>query len=884
MPKYTIHVISHTHWDREWYMPFEKHRRRLVMLLDSLLDLMDKDPDFKHFHTDGQTIPIEDYLEIRPHQRQNIENAVKKGRLSLGPWYVLQDEFLTSGEANIRNMILGLKIAGKYGKPIKIGYLPDSFGNISQMPQILNGFGIDNAVFGRGINPCQEKYDKNDEPEARGYKSELVWRSPDGSEVLGIFMANWYANAMMIPTDPNEVLNYVNRVRDACLRYATTSHLLFMNGCDHTPSQPDVTKAIKLANEQLLDAVMIHSNFTDYIASVKAEVQDQQIKEIKRSRDSGTFTIRFNTEAHDLQIKDGELRNEHTDGWGTLTNVLSSRIYQKQANWRCQTLLEKWVEPFSAIAYKLGYKYDSDLIWYAWKTLMQNHPHDSICGCSCDEVHREMDTRFEKCQILAEQLGNGALEKIIEKIDIQKLDKEAVKVVVFNPINVSRREMVTAMVDFPKDTEINNLMVLDVEGNNIPSFVLEDMGIVWDYELPEVGFRVPYNARRLRLAFLASVPGIGYATYQIKPTDDKSDICEFNALENEHLSVEILNDGRLNITDKESGFCFKGLNQLQDSLDVGDEYNYRALQEDEVISPCASDTTIGSIIGNGVYSECTIETKLYVRGKPMSVKQTLMLVMGSRLLYVRTAVLNKHENHRLRVLFPTDIKTNYASADGQFDVIKRRILPWKGWKNPSNCQPQQAFVDVSDEEKGLTIANRGLPEYEILRDGRNTIAITLLRAVDRLGDWGVFPTPEAQCMGHHVFEYAIIPHASTLESSLADLDARSFNAPFAVAQVKKSDGKLSPIVSFIDLQPQKLVLSSIKKAEDRDNLIVRFYNPYDELILGTLTTLIPVGEVYLCNLAEERQEKLECIGGVVTFEVIPKKIITFEICFQSVFD
>jgi alpha-mannosidase len=852
MSKYTIHVISHTHWDREWYMPFEKHRKRLVLLMDALLDLMDKDPDFKHFHTDGQLIAIEDYLEIRPHQRERIEKAVADGRLSLGPWYVLQDEFLTSGEANVRNMMLGLKIANKYGKPIKIGYLPDSFGNISQMPQILKGFGIDNAVFGRGINRWQDPYDQ-DEPESKGYKSELIWRSPDGSDVLGIFMANWYSNAMTIPTNPDDVLQYVNGVRQACMRYATTTHLLFMNGCDHTPSQPDVSKAIKLANEQLQDAVMVHSNFTDYIAKVKEEI-------------------------HDLQIKEGELRSDYTDGWGTLTNVLSSRIYQKQANWRCQTLLEKWVEPFSAFASMLGGKYDSDLIWYAWKTLMQNHPHDSICGCSCDEVHREMDTRFEKCYILSEQLATEALESVAENINIIDLDKESIKVVVFNPINVSRKEMVTATVDFPKDSEMDDLMVMDADGNTIPSYVLEDMGVVWDYDLPEVGFRIPYHVRRFRIVFLASVPGVGYATYQVLPSEETvSKIYEVGCMENEHLLVEILSDGRFNITDKDSGFCFKDLNQLQDSLDIGDEYNYRAPKEDEIISPYASDTKIGPILSNGIYSECTINTKLRLSGKPMDVSYALLLVEGSRRLYVHAGVLNDHKNHRLRVLFPTDANIDYVSADGQFDVIKRKITPWKGWKNPSNCQPQQAFVDVSDEGKGLTIANRGLQEYEVLRDGRNTIAITLLRAVHHLGDWGVFPTPEAQCQGLHTFEYAIIPHAGKLESSLADLDARAFNAPLTTIQIKKGDGKLAPKGSFIDLQPQKLVISAIKKAEDRDSLIVRFYNPYDDMILGTLTPLMPVDSLYLCNLAEERQEKLEYIGGVVALDVPAKKIITCEI-------
>ncbi len=853
MPRYTIHVISHTHWDREWYMPFEKHRRRLVMLFDTLLELMENDPDFKHFHADGQIIPIEDYLEIRPHRREQIRRAAAEGKLSLGPWYVLQDEFLTSGEANVRNMMLGLQLVRQYGEPISLGYLPDSFGNISQMPQILRGFGIDNAVFGRGINRWQEQHDPGDEPGARGYKSELIWRAPDGSEVLGIFMANWYSNAMTIPTEPDQVLEYVQGVRDASLRYATVSHLLFMNGCDHTPSQPDVTAAIQRANEQLDDAILIHSNFTDYIAAVRAE-------------------------ANDLQVYEGEMRSEHTDGWGTLTNVLSSRIYQKQANWRCQTLLEKWVEPFSAFAWKMGGSYDSDLIWYAWKVLMQNHPHDSICGCSCDEVHREMDIRFEKCQSLSEQLASEAVTYIAQQVSIRDLFDRAVQIVVFNPINVERREMAIATVDFPEDAPIANLSVLNADGEPVPSSILEDMGRVWDYELPEVGFRVPYHTRRLRVAFLADVPPTGYATYQVLPTQEpQSGSQPVDALENECLRVEILDDGRLNIMDRQSGISFKGLHQLQDDLDVGDEYNYRAPERNEIISPYASDTMVGPILSNDVFSQCTIETQLRLRGEPMPVTYTLILMKGSRRLHVRLEVYNTHTNHRLRVLFPTDLQTEAASADGQFDVVRRRVIPWKGWKNPSNCQPQQMFVDISDNEKGLTIANRGLPEYEILRDGHNTIAITLLRAVHQLGDWGVFPTPDAQCQGTYTFEYAIIPHARTLEMSEADLQARAFNVPLSVAQVKGNDGTLPPHGSLVNLQPSKLVLSCVKKAEDRDSLIVRFYNPYAEAQDAVLSSQFPIQRAYLCNLAEERQDAVDCVDDRIMLRVPPKKIVTCEL-------
>ena len=724
------------------------------------------------------------------------------------------------------------------------------------MPQILRGFGIDNAVFGRGVNKWNESVSSQDEPGARGYRSEFTWQSPDGSEVLGIFMANWYSNAMTIPTEADRVVEYVEQVKQACLRYATTSQLLFMNGCDHTPSQPDVSAAIRVANEKLQDAVLVHSNFADYLAAVQAEVGD-------------------------LQVHQGEMRSEYTDGWGTLTNVLSSRIYQKQANWRCQTLLEKWVEPLSALAWKLGGTYDNDLIWYAWKILMQNHPHDSICGCSCDEVHREMDSRFEKCQVLAEQLAGEAIGSVASKVDVGVVPEGVeglVQVIAFNPINSKRKEMAVATVEFPEDAEVEELSVYDANGELVPSYLLEDIGCVWDYKLPNVGFRVPYHARRLRVAFLADVPPTGYASYSVAPSDRRAvDMRRVSTLENEHLSVEILPDGRLNVTDRDSGVTFNGIHLLQDSLDVGDEYNYRIPEQDECISPYPSDTIVGPVWSNGLFSQCTVETQLRLRGEPMAVNYTLLLVRESRRLHVRLEIHNTHTNHRLRVLFPTGIATDFASADGQFDVVRRRIESWTGWTNPSNCQPQQAFVDVSDGEKGLTIANRGLPEYEILRHRQNTIALTLLRAVDQLGDWGVFPTPEAQCLGKHVFEYAIIPHAGALEQSDADEQARAFNVPLSVTQVEQKEGGLPPAASLIELAPAKLVLSTIKKAEDRDGLIVRFYNPYNQPQTATLKSLLDVSQTYLCNLGEERIGSLDWNAGQCQIEVALKQIVTVEL-------
>ena len=146
-----IVFVPHTHWDREWYQPFESFRARLVRMFDSLIDLFERDPEFKHFVMDGQTVPLDDYLEIRPDRRETIEKLIRDGRLAAGPNYMLPDEFLIGGEAWVRNLMFGIRSARAYGKVMDIGYSPDAFGHIAHLPAILRGFGIESVLIWRGV-------------------------------------------------------------------------------------------------------------------------------------------------------------------------------------------------------------------------------------------------------------------------------------------------------------------------------------------------------------------------------------------------------------------------------------------------------------------------------------------------------------------------------------------------------------------------------------------------------------------------------------------------------------------------------------------------------------------------------------------------------------
>ena len=250
---YTCHVISHTHWDREWYQPLELFRLRLVDLIDRLLDLMESDPEFRFFNLDGQGIVLEDYLRLRPGNEQRLKALISEGRITIGPWYVLNDEFLVSGESTVRSLLIGHRVVSQFGPVMKIGYLPDQFGNMSQMPQILRGFGIDNCIFGRGWQAVD------------GRNMEFEWRSPDGSSVLSSLMWFWYNNAQDIPAEAEAGKTWFEALRNRMAPVSGSSHLLFMNGVDHLEAQYNLSKA--LAAELATKGVTVNAICPGYVAT-----------------------------------------------------------------------------------------------------------------------------------------------------------------------------------------------------------------------------------------------------------------------------------------------------------------------------------------------------------------------------------------------------------------------------------------------------------------------------------------------------------------------------------------------------------------------------------------------------------------------------------------
>ncbi|WP_438495400.1 alpha-mannosidase [Paenibacillus sp. IHBB 3054] len=870
--KKTAHIISHTHWDREWYMPYEYHHMLLIELMDRLLDTLDQDPEYRYFHLDGQTIIREDYLQVRPEQRERLDHYIREGRIHFGPWYVLQDEFLTSGEANLRNLLIGHMDAKPFGIISKTGYFPDSFGNMGQAPQILQQAGITNAIFGRGVKPTGFNNTVGEMDSYESPYSEMIWRSPDGSEVLGVLFANWYCNGMEVPADPALAKAYWDKNLADAEKFASTPHLLFMNGCDHQPIQTDLSQAIQTASSLYPDVEFVHSNFDQYLKALEDNLPG------------------------DLVTVEGELRSQHTDGWGTLVNTASSRVYLKQLNQAGQTLLEKVAEPLAAFAKLAGLQaYPHHLLTYAWKTLMQNHPHDSICGCSVDEVHREMVTRFAKSSQMAEAIAAqsaGALAEAIDVAGVAAWGEAPVPFTVFNTSGWSRTgtitvELITVKKYFPEgptpqslarelgQEPLGSFKVMDEEGKVYPA-TLEDLGVHFGYELPKDRFRQPYMARKVRVTFPATeVAALGYRTYALVAgvPDTAAAVLDAvkvqgNTMENAKLSVAVADNGTVTVTDKASGAVYAGLNAYENTGDIGNEYVYRQPEGEAALTteglqaeitwveqspyravvetvlrweiPASADETFLTEKREMVpFTER--QAKRAAQMVPLVLTTRYTLEAGSGMLQVRTSFDNLAKDHRLRALFPTGLDSDHHYADSVFEVARRSNKPATEWVNPSNAQHQQVFASVADGVNGLAIANKGLNEYEVLLDGKNTIAVTLLRSSSELGDWGVFETPEAQCLGAQSVEYAIIPYTGDGAVSGAYAQAYQYQIPWTVVQTQGPASRVAA-VSSNGQNPDRVTLpvsgqwlswnsnaspltfSTLKFAEETGDLVVRWYN------------------------------------------------------------
>ncbi len=857
-----LHIIPHTHWDREWYMPFEQHRYRLVELMDDLLEVMKNDKEYKYFHMDGQVIPILDYLEVKPSRKDEVLKLIALDKIQIGPWYILQDEYLISSEANVRNMLIGLKLSKSLGaKPVMTGYFPDSFGNISQAPQILKKFGIETAVFGRGLN---EVGFNNEIISQKGInKSEVNWQSPDGSTVACVMFANWYCNAIDLPLSGKENTERFQKIIDNTQKFSHLDDLLGMNGCDHTPIQKDLTSALNHARKTIPDVEIIHSNMKDYLDIV-----------LKHKNRYG--------------LVQGEIAGQLTRGYHLLINTASSRVDLKKLNHQAQVTLEKRAEPIAAIAHHYGIRHDSEYFDYAWKLLMENHPHDSICSCSVDPVHDEMTTRFNKVIQVADLIEAEAARKYLSQLDTTSFKGKVLAV--FNPYPFKVTKPIKAHVDFLVGEGVKAIELLDCYGQKleVTYSLLENQ---FTYELPKDRFRQVHYVDHFEVEFIAhDLNPLGFTLFDVVPTNSgliENNQTDDRIMENEFIRVTINLDGSFNIYDKLThGYQFN-LNTFEYTLDIGNEYNYEQSIDRFKLLTNNQKAEIRLILENKLKKVYQIKHVLKVPKGVENQKRSLdtvktemistyTLYQNSKSVDIETTITNQAENFRIRALFPNKINTKKVDADGQFDIVERDIMPWEGWENPSNTQRFQAFVQLKDDEQGLQVAAQGLLEYEVLRFDDNTLALTLLRGTGELGDWGIFPTPKSQMKGTHKLAYQVTLFEPKDTYQVARLGYIYNGLDLKTYQTSSHQTGPLKAESFASYEESRIHMSAFKKAEYEDAHILRLYNISPKKVALKLKINKDYKQVYLATLGEEEIKLLEMKDHQVVLNFGPKEIHTLK--------
>lgn len=871
-----VYIISHSHWDREWYLPYEQHHMRLIQLMDDLLEIFETDPGFNSFHLDGQTIILDDYLEVRPEKRELVQKYIQEGKLRIGPFYILQDDFLISSESNVRNMLIGNKESKKWGNPVKIGYFPDTFGNMGQAPQLMREAGIEVAAFGRGVKPTGfNNVVINDEKYSSQF-SEMWWEGTDHSKILGILFANWYSNGNEIPVDREEAKVFWDKKLKDASQYASTEHLLMMNGCDHQPVQKDVTQAIKVANELYPGIEFIHSNFEDYIEALKNDLPEN------------------------LSTVEGELTSQETDGWYTLANTASSRIYLKQHNTEVSRLLENVAEPLATMAHRDKSQYPHDQLEYAWKLLLQNHPHDSICGCSTDAVHREMVTRFEKAKEVGKFIRDKSATTLAEQINTFNFPDNSRPFIVFNTAGSSKTGLVEMEIEWKrlpfssgrpdklyeelKLESIPSLKIINEEGEEVLARVTK-REVRFGYDLPQDRFRQPFMAIYLTVQLhLIEMPPLSWKTFSLIEGESKLLASppivqeEGCLLENADLKVQVKRDGSLTVTHKLTQKTYENLLVFENVGDIGNEYIFKQPVGDQAILSINRKAEITVLENNDLYGEILITQQLEIPvsaeerleeeqksvvefrnrlakrstvTKSLEMRTIIRLERYGKQIQFETLFINEMKDHRLRVLFPTGIHVEEHEADSIFEVVKRPNDVNSTWENPTNPQHQHAFVNLNNGKNGVTVANYGLNEYEIVGD---TIALTLLRAVGELGDWGYFPTPEAQCQGQHIVNYAIGFHGETDKLDTYH-EAINFQIPFTSVQTDLHSGRYPSDYPFAQLEGSAFRLTALKQNEDSNHIVLRGYN----LTLEKQPFSVSFNGVkpYQCNLLEENLTDFE---------------------------
>jgi alpha-mannosidase len=843
-------------------MSYQEFRLKLLDMLDTLIPLLETDDSYPYFMLDGQMAVVDDYLEVRPQAEQRLRDLASAGRLSMGPWYILMDEFLSSGETIIRNLQMGIVRAAAFGGAMEVGYLPDMFGHIAQMPQILREAGFADTVVWRGVPSAITK-------------NAFDWEAPDGSAVRAEYLPVGYGNGASLPSDAKALLrrteDLVQEVESFLL-----GDLLCMNGSDHLFPQPWLGRVVAEANDLQDDFVFAVTSLPEYLATAPAA---------------------------GLERWKGELRSGFRSNM--LMGVTSNRVDVKRMGALAERALERRAEPLSAL-FVDPHAWPEELLALAWKEMVRNSAHDSICACSVDDVVDAVLHRYAEVRTIADGLADRAVRSLA-------LSLAEPGNYVLNPAHRARAglvELVVGAAEPPSGdvqvvserTGLPGSMVLDantvrtvigmLQGPQIDNDAwVHDIAVEEDDEgiqitltvgaeerpnvpiseakqdiyarlgaRPDAVFRIQLNQPPIRriVARVHEVPGYGWQSFAPAALAHPVAV-------GEPATPVTLSNGLVTVEIDETHGTFAingkpGYGHLVDGGDLGDSYNY---------SPPRSDTLVDTpvtvsvrVIEKGPVRASAGITATYVWpdhvdgssqarvGEHRVEVETLLEIRADEpVVRVSTSFVNPSRDHRLRVHLPLPEPAHTSQAESAFTVVERGLTA-EGRSDEFGLPtaPSQRFVSAG----GLTVVHDGVCEYELIDitpsavgDAANTLALTVLRATGMLSRLGMAYRPFPAGPLTPVDGLQMAGRRVTLRYALAV----GHDDPYTLAddvllplEVVTALGGGTRPASGTALSVEGAQVSAVRR--ERGVLEVRVFNPTP----GTATVSIPGHAGWLINL------------------------------------
>lgn len=866
-----VHIIPHTHWDREWYFNSSRSTVYLTKQYKDVLDHLESNIEFTSFLMDAQSSLVEDYLSFYPEDKSRIKKLVEAGRLFVGPWYTQTDQLVISQESIVRNLLYGSKISNELGGYFNIAYAPDIFGQASNMPQIYKEFGMNRFLFWRGVSDNTLK------------ETEFVWKGSDGTEILSKQIREGYSNCGHLPEDEKEIEKYLDRKMGDLERNSISKNLYFSNGFDQAPIRKNLVELCKKYNKIDKEREYVLSSPVLYFDDLEKELLNKKLNRLE-----GELTEAKHSRIH--------------------KSIFSSRPDLKQLNNDNERYIVNVLEPLLCISSELGNRYPNKELEKIWKLMFENAAHDSIGNCNSDTTNKDVEFRHKIVKDYAYNLADLNMRLISNRI---KSDKEY-QFTFFNTYSQKR----SSVVEFEVYISDENFEIKDYEGN-IYDYVILNKIDQTDYVLNQQMklnlSKETYTPKKVfkckMLIYIPNLPALGYKSLYLdlnsKEKQKTQELSNDSYIENEHYFIKINRNNSLDITDKFTKIEYKDQMIFEENGDDGDSYNYSPPRKDLVQN--SKDFKIIKL----EKKTSTVNQELYIHFEcdlPYDLENRKKGIKGNKYYFTVKVELRKNENiirylcefennvlsHRFTVLFNTNIASKFSIADQVFGSIKRptyleTIEVWEEekWDEIPNCiEPMQSFVGLEDEKKFISVITKGVREYEIIGEKFDTIRLTLFRTYGYMGKENLLYRP-GRASGETIVE---TPDAQLLKTIRVEFAQNISNASFEDSKIEKiSKEYLTPVQSyqlsdflngrmiFVHRDEEKILnteyswlefmgdyeISCIKKSIYSGKNIIRVYNPKfnKKIALDIEGKHIKLDEI---NYKEEINE------------LLPQKFITIE--------